>query len=277
MDECIYIISHKNLSVPRFPPYRVLQVGDDIKKWTRFSDKEGDSIAEKNRYYAELTALYWIWKNMKKHKVIGISHYRRYFYFGKDNKNLIIKIENDLDNIVNSIKPNSLKSLLENVDIILPIPAVYASMTMEEEYKKHHRSEDFDLAKNVIAYLYPSYINDMNSIFNYNSFHLYNMFIMRMSEFDKYMDWLFTILFEMEKFIKWPKEAKQYRVFGFLAERMLNLYVYHNHLKVKELPIVYIDFDGNELLKNKYKNIKYYIKRYFPKSAKIIKRTIDYF
>ena len=42
-------------------------------------DDTGDSISEKNRYYSELTGIYWVWKNTA-HQITGSCHYRRYFY-----------------------------------------------------------------------------------------------------------------------------------------------------------------------------------------------------
>ena len=55
------------------------------------------------------------------------------------------------------------------------------------------------------------------------------------------MEWLFNILFNVEKKINISSDCYQERVFGFMAERLFTLYVYHNKLKILELPIVYLD------------------------------------
>ena len=47
-------------------------------------DDTGDNISEKNRYYCEISAIYWAWKNYEKlgtPDYIGLSQYRRFFCF----------------------------------------------------------------------------------------------------------------------------------------------------------------------------------------------------
>ena len=60
----IYIVSHKRLMPPRLRGYRPIQVGpgEDYPGFIR--DNTGDNIADKNASYCELTAMYWMWKNV---------------------------------------------------------------------------------------------------------------------------------------------------------------------------------------------------------------------
>jgi len=55
-------------------------------------------------------------------------------------------------------------------------------------------------------------------------------------KFDTYQTWIFSILFELETRIEIPKDQYQARVFGFISERLINLYVYHNNFKIKGIP-----------------------------------------
>jgi Domain of unknown function (DUF4422) len=58
---------------------------------------------------------------------------------------------------------------------------------------------------------------------------------------DAYLEWLFSILFEVERRIIIPEDPYQARVFSFLSERLLHLYVHHNQLAVAYLPIASFD------------------------------------
>jgi hypothetical protein len=66
------------------------------------------------------------------------------------------------------------------------------------------------------------------------------MFILPVYYFEKLMDWLFSILFEFEKRINLENyTGYQQRIFGFIGERLLTVWFYHENLKIKELPLIY--------------------------------------
>ena len=154
-------------------------------------------------------------------------------------------------------------SMLRGADIILPVAGTCLS-SMEQEYKEHHRANDFDVMKDVLIELYPEYKLTMNRVFSRRYIYFFNMFITRKAVFSAYMEWLFRILFDVEKRISIPYEdTYQRRVFGFLAERLLNVYVEHNELRVREVPLIYIE-NENETYEDEYRNIKYYVKRFSP-------------
>jgi hypothetical protein len=78
---------------------------------------------------------------------------------------------------------------------------------------------------------------------------LYNMFVCKKSLIDEYFAWLFPTLFALEKKIPYQDyDAYQKRVFGFMAERLFNVWLHHqrDRLKIKYLPVVNID--GENLL-----------------------------
>ena len=69
--------------------------------------------------------------------------------------------------------------------------------------------------------------------------------IVRKEIFDDYCEWLFSILFEVEKRIQISNNVYQARVFGFLSERLMRVYIEKKKLKVKEVKVLKIDENGN--------------------------------
>ena len=74
----MYMVTHKPVDfIPEGRTPIFVGNGDNIRDYLR--DNTGDNISEKNPYYCELTAMYWIWKNDSSSKYISIEHYRRFF------------------------------------------------------------------------------------------------------------------------------------------------------------------------------------------------------
>lgn len=72
--------------------------------------------------------------------------------------------------------------------------------------------------------------------------HILNMFVMKKTLFDEYCSWMFNILFKLEKRID-ISGYNQYeaRVFGFISERLFNVWLEKQQLKVKEVPVVNLE------------------------------------
>ena len=116
--------------------------------------------------------------------------------------------------------------------------------TLEKEYKKEHIGSDWDKMIEVIKELYPNDYDIVASEFNQRKFYPLNMLIARRELFDEYCEWLFSILFELEKRITISNDPYQARVFGFLSERLMGVFVKKKKLKVKELKVIEIREDG---------------------------------
>ena len=66
--------------------------------------------------------------------------------------------------------------------------------------------------------------------------------------FEQYCEWLFHILLKLECQIDISNyDVYQKRVFGFLAERLFNVWLVKNQLKVKEQKVVALE--GENLVK----------------------------
>ena len=58
-----------------------------------------------------------------------------------------------------------------------------------------------------------------------------NLFVMRRDVFERYCEFLFPLLFELEEKTQLPDDPYQHRVFAFLSERLLNFWIWNEKLQ----------------------------------------------
>ena len=81
-----------------------------------------------------------------------------------------------------------------------------------------------------------------NKVMNRTWGHMFNMFVMRKDYFDEYCDWLFTILFELEKRIDISNyTTMEARVFGFISELLLDVWLETKQVKCKEVNVSFME------------------------------------
>ncbi|CAI3937463.1 DUF4422 domain-containing protein [Commensalibacter communis] len=255
----ILLCHHKEAPYVKNECFVPIQVGKEISKVTLdycIVDNTGDNISAKNKSWCELTALYWAWKNLDA-DYYGLMHYRRYLHFKKDDNNFYIinqiseaEIENggwDSENI---------KSFCSQYDIVTapiwgihPVGANHHLMTGYDFYAKEHYSKDLDIIIDIVKAKYPQfYFSLLDTLSNKHCF-FGNIAIMKKEYFYEYCDFLFGVLFEAEKRIDISSyNAYQYRIWGFIAERLINCYVIYAtnqypKLKLTTLGITFGVFD----------------------------------
>jgi hypothetical protein len=241
----IVVCYHQPWLLPKERIFFPIQSGKAISVFNlkMQGDDIGDSISSKNETFSEFTAWYWAWKNIKtiypNIEYIGLAHYRRFFALDEPLERYteiivpgIPKMENYEDLIVQK---------LENNDIILVKPASFGC-DLQNQWNYWHHVDDLITMKNIIHEMCPEYDETFRHFFKGNNkISLYCMFIGRCDFFNRYFEWLFPLLFEAEKRINiFGYDPWQKRVLAFLAERLLNIYVIHNKLKVRYEPIYFI-------------------------------------
>lgn len=215
--------------------YLPLHVGREGKDDLGFiGDDTGDNISCKNANFCELTGLYWAWKNLD-YKYIGLCHYRRYFGFSR----CIGDVESRRKRIFHG---SDYEKLLNRYDVILPKKRNYFIETVRSQYEHAHNKQDLDAVEKIIVEKYPAYSDAFSKVMNRRRLHILNMFVMKKEPFDDYCAWLFDILFELERRI----DIKQYnsyqaRVFGFLGERLFNVWLEKKKLTYVEVPVIYME------------------------------------
>lgn len=235
MDIKIIIATHKAYWMPEDDVYLPLHVGREGKQGLGFAgDNTGDNISLKNANYCELTGIYWAWKNLSC-DYIGLCHYRRYFAHSCHSNNLETKK-------AAIFQRKDYEKLLENYDIIVPKKRNYFIETVRSQYEHAHNKRDLDEVEKIITELYPEYSEAFTTVMSRTKLHILNMFVMKKELFDKYCEWLFAILFELEQRID-ISSYNQYetRVFGFLGERLFNVWLEKKHLEMVDVDVVFLE------------------------------------
>ena len=235
----IYIYSHKDFVPPvQDSCYEILSETPITKTSLKQHDvTTGDNIQRFGAAYGELKGLYWLYKNIKDlPDYIGFVHYRRYFSF--------------MDNIPTS------EELFGDSDIIIPI-SYKSHVSLVKQYAIGHNVNDLlDCCK--IACKQNGtvcFTETLGQTLNQNNIYFCNAFIMKKEDFMEYCKWLFEILFDFDnlrgftdyndvvkyvngnqQFYKKPmyELSYQYRLHGFIGERLFNIWLHYKFDKKKE-------------------------------------------
>ncbi|WP_459175814.1 DUF4422 domain-containing protein [Ewingella americana] len=223
-------------------------------------DDTGDNISDKNGTFNELTLLYWVWKNTQNQDYVGFCHYRRYFVNYKVTKvhklfNLffskLIDKEKKVDAILRGFS-TEIKDSCAQYDIILPKPVIM-ERTLREQYGDYHDLAHYDLMGDIIKERRPDVYDSFIDASNRNAFFIANMFIFKREIFNQFCEFAFPILFELEKKILIPEDSYQKRIFGYLGERMVTIFV--NYLtKVSNPKVKYIDIINTDVFFGNFKS-----------------------
>ena len=237
----ILVCSHKLVDLPNNEYFLPVQGGASLSTEHFFQqDNDGENISDKNQSYCELTCHYWAWKNLKGVNIIGLNHYRRYFDF--DAKFMKFAPDRSFISVDNFLsKPYQfpkLEELFSRYDIILPNTRNYP-FNMETQYAVFHIVDDWKILQDIVSELSPEYIPAFKKTMihrNYSS--NYNMFITKWKYFDEYSEWLFKILFEVERRCEISAYPVQARIFGYMSERLINVYCEYKQLRIKHVPLI---------------------------------------
>lgn len=225
----ILVACHKPDKVFKNEVYTPIHVGRAVSKYKEemkdmIGDDTGDNISDKNPNFCELTAQYWAWKNLDS-EYVGLCHYRRYF--------------------ATEITENNIDGLLgEKYDMVLCTP-IHESRKTGEHILRATCLEDVYIFLECLKKVQPDYYATAMKVLSGNIFTPYNMFVMKKTLFEKFASWQFSVLFEMENYVKLSGYSRMRRLYGYMSEIMLYTYAIHHHFKVNYIPMQPMDENGD--------------------------------
>lgn len=256
----IIVCCHKQDVMAKEPPYIPVHVGKALSKVDLGiqADNEGENISEKNRSYCELTGLYWAWKNIGDVDVVGLAHYRRYFDFHHQCDSVMPETpfhSNQFGQVDLSV-PQSVIDSLHDGEAYVAKPRFYRT-SLFADYCVAHVSDDIRTLEKHIMTTQPENVKRAWFECMHRGCQLrhYNMFLMTRHDFEMYCEWIFSVLGEMERQIDITHYSSvQGRVFGYMAERLLNVWLMAYGFKLHEKPVIWFNdsFGGSSRSHLKY-------------------------
>nr|WP_027698579.1 DUF4422 domain-containing protein [Weissella oryzae] len=227
----ILIALHKPYAVPKEAIYLPIQVGADLPDRqllvNTIADNTGRNISKENGHYNELTALYWAKYNLADEDIIGLVHYRR--YFGRKASH----------NLADILSEDEIRQTLKTVDVILPKARNYFIENQQDHYLHAHRGEPYFALEKVLTDHYPDYLPAFSKLAKTTRAHLFNMSIMKQVDFQAYTTFLFDVLALVAEQIDLVNyRGQEQRALGFLAERLMDVWLVTNQKSFKEFPLV---------------------------------------
>lgn len=211
-----YIKHNKHLYVP-MNTGNLKGTNDWCDKHLHYETDFKENISHLNPKLNEMTSIWCYWKNlMKDADYIGFNHYRRLF-----------RIE-DLNDIAeyDIIDAKPIPMVL-NIGYFTGSPILnYVLTDIKNGYAICHKIEDWNKMECLLKQT-PYYV-DFEDWSKQNSLTSpCNMFVMKRKMFEEYCEFIFPILFELEKQVDLTGyDNYQKRQLSFLAERLTSLFLF---------------------------------------------------
>jgi hypothetical protein len=202
----------------KLPSYIIpLGLGEESYPKDWLTEKNGENISSLNKYYAEFTGLYWVWKNriqhLNKDDLIGNCHNRVLWLNNMYKKKKKFLFSNLYSNL---LKPDN--DIFNNSDVIQVQPITFKKKSLLVDFEEIHKT---NALKKCINYLDTSERTKFEKHLNGNKIFPHNMFITKVHFFEKYCEIIFPWLDRCFKYCMENNLCNNYntRLPAFLAER----------------------------------------------------------
>jgi hypothetical protein len=185
-------------------------------------EKNGENILNLNKFYGELSGIFWIWKNMSNqmnlNDKIGICHYRKFWLndlFFQKQKFSTKSLNSQLLN-----KNNSKILFHKNIQVQ---PITFKNKDLLFDFREIHKS---NILEESIDFLDKDFQLKFKNHLKNNIFYPLNMFITTVQEFNRYCEVIFPWLEKCLKICLEQNLCQGYntRLPAFLAERFTSFW-----------------------------------------------------
>lgn len=237
-------------------------------------DNTGDNISDRNYLYCELTGTYWLWKNVQA-DVKGLFHYRRvlteqtsilkplrmklcYHYYRLkslfSNQSFLIQDKRRVQNVEDYLQeakqfaeriPSLFKE--QHVDVIAPTNMRSYIITNQQRFNEILDRDFIALIVKTVEKVAPDYLDVFKETLAATTMSYANIIVARNKIFDEYCNYIFSVLFAVEKAIidegYWQDlhEKSLSRRFGYIGELLTSsfiLFCEHKGGDVLRLPVL---------------------------------------
>lgn len=217
----IYVVTHKEFDDSHLGKgYNVITVGGkSLGNASWKSDNTGENISDMNPYYCELTAQYWMWKNLPREvENVGLVHYRRYFMNYHSNSS------NCWDDI---LTVSDAENILNKYDIIVPIKSFKnpKSSILYRNLPDSEQDVNWLIIQDIINKHFPKEAKAFSKVIYGKTQIWCNMLIAKRHIFDQYTEWIFNVLKYYDDAIAASGEERIPRVDGYLSELLILVWI----------------------------------------------------
>ena len=190
-------------------------------------DNTGDNISNWNQAYAELTGIYWTWRNRKSDYVLFNQYRRRW------------------ENLHPGFNP---KKFFDDYDA-MATPCIVPT-SVEWQFRHFHSDEMYELMKSTVLEMHPDYQKSwIQHIENNQLLYYSNGMFFRWRDFDAYCNFLFPILDAIRVKLGWntPEDIDKPLLFGYISERLYTLWLKHRYTDRRIFKNAYNRLENTEL------------------------------
>lgn len=205
-------------------------------------DDTGINVAERQDSWAELTAMYWVWKNAPKSEIVGFPQYRRQLWMLGQSLTGKLRVEpnaKNLETLVSQAHFEACVNLLRYSDCIVA-DEVNLSQSLGQNIQTFFPGEAWDCFMDSLKLLGLEFVKNKDWWNQTCGLHYAHLFYMRWADFDEYMQHLMVMLAHIDPVFDVYNPPKG-RIQAHLIERFFNYYLYVRRMRKVSKPVVLLD------------------------------------